>query len=135
VISVAARRYGAVLASIAPYYAARGRGEVAADFTVPAINVRGLTFDVASACFRAMRATTSGPVIFELNRAEVTFTAQPPRDFAACVLAAALAEGWRGPVFIQLDHLMANAAAYAADPERELGELESLIAARSVHAS
>jgi fructose/tagatose bisphosphate aldolase len=43
------------------------------------------------------------------------------------VLAAALAEGWQGPVFIQLDHLMANVKAFAADPEAEVQALERLI--------
>jgi fructose/tagatose bisphosphate aldolase len=127
VLRIAARKSGAWFSSIAALYEARGRGEVAPDFTVPAINVRGMTFDVAAACFRAMTSTQTAAAVFELNRAEVEFTAQSPRDFATCVLAAALAEGWQGPVFIQLDHLMANAKAFADDPEAETQALERLI--------
>jgi fructose/tagatose bisphosphate aldolase len=127
VVRTAARRARAYPASIASLYAARGRGDVAADFTVPAINVRGMSFDVASAAFRAMKTLDAGAVVFELNRAEVAFTDQPPREFAVVVLAAALAEGWSGPVFIQLDHLMADAAAWGTDPEKEVAALERLI--------
>lgn len=124
-IRLMARQQGARPASIRDLYARRARGEVGG-FTIPAVNVRGLTFDVARALFRAMHAT-EGIAIFELNRAEMTFTAQSPDEFAAVVLAAALAEGWRGPVYLQGDHLMANAAAYGADPAKEIAELERIV--------
>ena len=70
---------------------------------------------------------TDGLAIFELNRAEVGFTAQEPAEFSALVLAAAIAERYSGPVFIQADHMMANATAFAADPEAETAVLEELI--------
>lgn len=128
VLRGAASAAGIFPASMAACYAARGRGEILPTFTVPAINVRGMTFDVAAAAFRAMRSLAAGAVVFEINRAEVGFTGQRPAAFAASVLAAALAEQWEGPVFIQLDHLMANAAAFHDDPDNEVRELEELIA-------
>ena len=114
-------------ASILPLYEARGRGELGG-FTVPAVNIRGLTFDVARALFDAMHATDCAAAVFEINRAEIGFSAQRPAEFASQVLAAALASDWRGPVFLQLDHLMANAPAYAKDREAEAQALEALIA-------
>lgn len=125
-INALAESGGAFPASILPLYEARGRGAVGG-FTVPAVNIRGLTFDVARAMFEAMHRTDCAAAVFEINRAEVGFTGQRPAEFAAEVMAAAAASGWRGPVFLQLDHLMANAAAYAADREQESQALESLI--------
>ncbi|MCA9831870.1 MAG: class II fructose-bisphosphate aldolase [Dehalococcoidia bacterium] len=117
---------GIFSASILPLYEARGRRETGG-FTVPAVNVRGLTFEVARSMFDAMGATDCAAAIFEINRAEVGFTGQHPAEFASQVLAAALASGWRGPVFLQLDHLMASPAAYAADRAAEMAALETLI--------
>src|SRR5450631_4218883 len=50
-IGAAAVATGAKPASIQGLYEARGRGEVHG-FTVPAINIRGLTYDFARAIFR-----------------------------------------------------------------------------------
>ena len=38
--------------SIHPFYSARGRGIISADFTVPAMNFRGLTYDTSRALFK-----------------------------------------------------------------------------------
>ena len=54
VIRAAAAACGIHSASIQDLYAARGRGECTG-FTVPAINIRGLTYDTARAVFRAAR--------------------------------------------------------------------------------
>ena len=124
-IIAAAPHLGAWPASIQGLYEARGKGLVGG-FTLPAVNIRGLTYETARALFRAMIAT-DGLAIFELNRAEVGFTAQEPAEFSALVLAAAIAERYSGPVFIQADHMMANATAFAADPEAETAALEELI--------
>ncbi len=63
------RRAGAALGiipvSIHPLYEAMGRGE-AGGFTVPAINIRGLTYDTAKAVFRAAMRGKVGPFIFEI---------------------------------------------------------------------
>ena len=57
---------------------ARGRGEVHG-FTVPAINIRAQTFDMARTIFETRpRAPMSGAVIFELARSEQTYTFQRP---------------------------------------------------------
>jgi hypothetical protein len=74
-----------------------------------------------------MAATSCGAAVFEINRAEVGFTRQAPAEFAACVLAAAVAEGHAGPVFIQGDHVQFNPQAYAADPESETLAVERLV--------
>jgi fructose/tagatose bisphosphate aldolase len=50
-----------------------------------------------------------------------------PAELAAVVLGAAIAEDYRGPVFIQGDHFQANAKKFATDPEAETRSLEDLI--------
>ncbi len=113
-------------ASIHDLYAARGRGELQG-FTVPAINIRGLAYDSARALFRAVRKARAGAFICEIARSEMAYTDQRPAEYVAVLLAAALREGFRGPLFIQGDHFQANAKKYAAGPEAEIGALKALI--------
>ncbi len=110
-------------ASIHDLYIAMGRGE-AAGFTVPAINVRAMAYDTARAVIRAARALDAGAFIFEIARSEIGYTEQRPHEYAAVVLAAALREGFHGPVFIQGDHVQTNAKKYNS-PERDK-EIETL---------
>jgi hypothetical protein len=100
VIQEAAPELGAVPASIQGLYMARGRGEVSG-FTVPAVNIRGMAYDMSRALFRAIQATDGAATVFELARSEMGYTHQDPAELAAVVLAAAIAEGYQGPVFIQ----------------------------------
>jgi len=105
-------------ASIQGLYAARGRGKVSG-FTVPAVNIRGLTYETARAMFRAGRRLDAGAYIFELAKSELGYTFQRPAEYVVNVLAAAIREGHHGPVFIQGDHYQFNVKNYAADPVKE----------------
>ena len=118
----ASQELGARSASIQGLYDARARGEVAG-FTVPAINLRAQTFDMARVIFETARAKDVGPVILELARSEQTYTWQRVAEYATSVLAGAIAAGWAGPVFIQGDHYQFNAKKYAADPEAMTEEI------------
>ncbi len=127
-IHLEARRRGAVPSSVYPLYMAMGRGEVRA-FTVPAFNIRALTYDAARVLFRAAMRHGVGAFIFEIARSEIGYTEQRPGEYAACVLAAAIREGFSGPLFIQGDHFQASAKKWAT-PEGKAAEtkaLESLI--------
>jgi len=118
----ASQALGARSTSIQGLYEARARGDVHG-FTVPAINIRAQTFDMARTILDAATAADVGAVIFELARSEQTYTYQRPIDYATAVLAGAIAQGWRGPVFIQGDHYQFNAKKYAADPEAMTEEI------------
>ncbi|MCU0506311.1 MAG: class II fructose-bisphosphate aldolase [Chloroflexi bacterium] len=118
----ASQELGARSASIQGLYDARARGEVAG-FTVPAINLRAQTFDMARVIFETAKAKEVGPVILELARSEQTYTYQRVAEYATSVLAGAIAAGWAGPVFIQGDHYQFNAKKYAADPEAMTEEI------------
>src|SRR3990172_6406447 len=113
---------GARSASIQDLYMARARGEVSG-FTVPAINIRAQTFDMARVIFETALADDVGAVILELARSEQTYTYQRPIDYATACLAGAVAAGWQGPVFLQGDHYQFNARKYAADPESMTEEI------------
>jgi fructose-bisphosphate aldolase, class II len=122
----AAASLGIVPASILPLYEARGRGEVSG-FTVPAINVRMLSYDTARAACRAACRLDVGALIFEIARSEMGYTDQRPDEYAVVMLAAAIREGWVGPVFIQGDHFQTNPKKIEADPDREIAAIEALI--------
>jgi len=122
----AAYAEGIYPASIHEFYMARGRGEFAG-FTVPAINLRSMTYDLARAIFRVANKNDSGAFVFEIARSEIGYTNQPPIEFASMVMAAAIKEGYSGPVFIQGDHFQANAAKYKENPNKEIEGLQALI--------
>ncbi len=113
---------GAHSASIQDLYLARSRGEVHG-FTVPAINLRAQTFDMARIIFETAAAGGVGTVILELARSEQTYTFQRPAEYATSVLAGAIAANWQHPVFIQGDHYQFNAAKYKVDPEKMTEEI------------
>src|SRR3970282_2345390 len=84
-------------ASILPLYEARGRRECGG-FTVPAINIRGLTYDMARAAFRAALRNRVGAVIFEIARSGIGYTHQRPADYNHAVMAAPLKGGFTRPL-------------------------------------
>jgi len=114
-------------ASIHDLYMAMGRGEVSG-FTVPAMNIRAMAYVSARAAFRAARRLDAGAIILEIARSEIGYTAQRPHEYAAVMLAAALREGFRGPIFLQGDHVQVNAKKHAGpDRDKELAALRGLI--------
>lgn len=125
-IREAAESLGILPASILPLYEARGRGEVSG-FTVPAINVRMMSYDTARAACRAAAAIEAGAVIFEIARSEMGYTEQRPAEYAAVILAAAIREDWQGPLFLQGDHFQTNPKKMRENAEKEIGAIEALI--------
>jgi fructose/tagatose bisphosphate aldolase len=125
-IMEAGRALGVLSASIHDAYLARGRGAWGRA-TVPAINIRARTYDTARALYRAALARDARLVVCEIARSEIGYTFQRPAEYAACVMAAALREGYPGPVFIQGDHFQASAKKVAQDAEAEMRALEELV--------
>jgi fructose/tagatose bisphosphate aldolase len=122
-----AQEKGIYPASIQDLYVARGRGEFGG-FTVPAINLRSMTYDLARSVFKAAKKNDSGTFIFEIARSEIGYTSQSPIEYSSMVLAAAIKEDYHGPVFIQGDHFQANAAKFKENPDKETDALKALIA-------
>ena len=117
---------GIMSASIQSLYESMGREELKG-FTVPAINIRGLTYDAAQAVFRSAIKGQVGPVIFEIARSEIDYTLQRPMEYICAVTAAAIKTGYRGPIFLQGDHFQINAKKFAADAAKETQAVKNLI--------
>ncbi|MCS7227401.1 MAG: class II fructose-bisphosphate aldolase [Endomicrobia bacterium] len=113
-------------ASIYDLYVSIGKGEIGG-FTVPAINIRGMTYDTAKAVFRAANKLNVGALILEIARSEMGYTDQPADEYSAVILAAAIKEGYDTPVFIQGDHFQVNAKKYKDNPQKELESIKELI--------
>ncbi|MBI5526340.1 MAG: class II fructose-bisphosphate aldolase [Deltaproteobacteria bacterium] len=120
------RELGVQPASIFELYLARGRGEISG-FSVPAVNLRGMTFHSARAMLRAAKRLHAGAFIFEIAKSEMGYTLQRPAEYTAQVAAAAIAEGYTGPVFIQGDHFQANIKKFREDRGKEVQSLRDLI--------
>ena len=118
---------GVFPASIHEVYMAIGRGEVAATFTVPAINIRGMNYYMARAIFRAAKRLDVGALILEIARSEIGYTDQRPAEYVSSVLGAAIDEGFQGPLFIQGDHFQVSAKGFAGDREKEVGAVRDLM--------
>lgn len=125
VIRAAAPKLGAYPASIHDLYIAAGRGEYDSA-TAPAINVRGLTYDIAQTIFKTAMKNNTKIVLLELARSEMSYTDQRPGEYATSVLAGAIKAGYQGPVFIQGDHYQINAKNYAKDPVAEVEGIKKL---------
>ncbi|HMA20665.1 MAG TPA: class II fructose-bisphosphate aldolase [Gemmatimonadaceae bacterium] len=116
---------GVIPSSIHDLYMARGRGETGG-YTVPAINVRGMTYDTARSIFRTAIKMKAGAFLLEIARSEIAYTDQRPTEYVAVLMAAALREGWRGPLFVQGDHFQVNAKKFAVDPVAEVNNVKAL---------
>lgn len=126
ILRTASKSRRIVPCSIQPFYEAMGRREVSG-LTVPAINVRGLTYDVARAVFRAAIKNDVGAFIFELARSEMGYTGQSPLEYSTVILAAGLKENYSGPLFIQGDHFQVKSQSYRYNPEEEKEAINKLI--------
>lgn len=122
----AGQALGARPASIHEFYIACGQGKWS-DRTVPAMNIRFTTYDTTRAALRAAKKTNAGALIFEIARSEMSYTDQEPAEYSACIIAAAIKEGYFHPLFIQGDHFQVKAAKYKTDPEGAINEVKDLI--------
>lgn len=120
-----AKKMGAVPCSIQSLYEDMGKNYPG--FTVPAINIRGLTYDTARVIFQKALEKNVGAMIFEIARSEIGYTKQRPLEYSAAVLAAAVREGYRGPVFIQGDHFQLVRKYYQSDSGAETSYIKGLI--------
>lgn len=124
-IKEACKAAGAVPASIQGLYEEMGKSYPG--FTVPAMNIRGLTYDASKAVFRTAKKLDVNAMIFEIARSEIGYTKQQPLEYATVVLAAAVKEGYVGPVFIQGDHFQVILKNYKKEAAPEVNYVKDLI--------
>lgn len=122
-IRAAAASAGIVLGSLHALYHDMAKG-IVTGFTVPAFNVRGFSYEFIRAIIRASSAAHAGAFIIEIARSEIGYSEQSPDELITVGLAAALREGFVGPLFFQGDH-------YKIDPAKgidsEVRTIEKLI--------
>ena len=126
VIREAGQSLGITLASIHDLYMAAGRKEYS-NISVPAINIRGFSYDMSRAIFSTCLKTDTLAVIFEIAKSEQVYTFQPPAELAPVIMAAAIKEGFRGPLFIQGDHYQVAAKDFKADKMGAVDKIRQLI--------
>ena len=125
-IRMLAKQRGIYPASIHDVYMQFGKGELKG-FTVPAFNVRNLTYDFSRLLFRLIKEKKVKYSVFEIARGEVNYTAQSHDEYVTTILAAAIAEEFVGPVYIQADHTQFSAEKYAQDPKEQEEVLKKFI--------
>src|SRR3989338_1003118 len=126
IIWEASQSLGSPASSIHDFYIARATDHWT-DRTVPAINIRTLTYDTARTLFQTLQKMKGAACVFEIAKSEITYTMQTPSEYASCILAAALKENYKGPVFVQGDHFQVNAKKYKESPEKEIEGLKAVI--------
>ncbi|MBU0979150.1 class II fructose-bisphosphate aldolase [Patescibacteria group bacterium] len=112
--------------SIHDLYIARGKEETPLDFTVPAINIRAITFDMARSVFRTSIRNNVKAMSFEIARSEIEYTDQRPMEYTCVLMAAAIKEGWHGPLFVQGDHFQAKTTSPGIPKEGEIQKIKEL---------
>jgi len=119
---------GIKLASTYNLYKARAKNEWDG-FSVPAFNIRTLTFDTARAIFRQVLRKRVGAFIFEIARSEVSYTNQKMSEYVPVILAAAMKEGFRGTLFFQGDHFQIKAEKFFDEKQKdeEISTVKKLI--------
>lgn len=121
-----ARKKGIFCSSIYPLYQARVERKCKG-FTVPAINFRGFTYYAAQAFFKEAIKKRVGAFILEIARSEIDYTNQSPKEYVGVILAAAIKENFKGPIFFQGDHFQVRIEEYKKDPKKELDALKNII--------
>ena len=126
IIKSSALEMGIVSSSIQGLYDARGRDECGG-FTVPAINIRGMSYDFSRSIFRTAQKLNTGSFIFEIAKSEIGYTFQQPHEIVGVILGAAIRENHTGPVFIQGNHFQVNAKNFHNNKDKEISGLKKLI--------
>ena len=120
IIGEGAQQLGVKLASPQEAYVAIAEGRINREMSFPAVNIRVGTLDTARALFKAAKDNNVGALIAEIARSEMGYTHQSPAEYAAVLQAAAMLEGFEGPLFLQGDHVQLKSS-----PVREGGEAAS----------
>jgi fructose/tagatose bisphosphate aldolase len=105
IIGEGAQQLKAKLASPQEAYIAIAEDRINKEMSFAAINIRVGTLDTGRALFRAANDSKVGAFIIEIARSEMGYTNQSPAEFAAVLQAAAMLEGFKGPLFLQGDHI------------------------------
>ncbi len=131
VILEAGKQTGNAPASIRSVYGMKkDNAEIIAKNTIPAVNLEGMTYELARGVFRAKRHMRPGPIVFETVLKNQEDHESSFAEYAACIIAAAIKEqssegGW-GPVFLQ-GTIQVNAGQFTNDLDAEIQNVTALV--------
>ncbi len=120
-----AKEKGIFLASINNYYKQKARDNY--KITIPAINIRGMSYNTAQAVFEAAKKDNTNSFILEIAKSEIKYTDQRPAEYATSMMAAAIKKNYQGPLFLQGDHFQIDAQKYQENPDQERENIKQLI--------
>ncbi|MFC1658663.1 type II glyceraldehyde-3-phosphate dehydrogenase [Candidatus Omnitrophota bacterium] len=124
-ISGIAEAQGITLESVYNLYVEKAADP--AQYSFPAINIRGMAYNTGRAVFASAKRNGVGTMICEIAKSEIGYTGQRPAEFTTSVLAAAIKEGYNHPLFLQGDHFQISQKDYAANPEAARESIKDLI--------
>lgn len=117
---------GNIPSSINDLYIAKGEGKIKKKFVTPAINLRTLTYDLATSIFSTAKKINAGPIILEIARSELDYTDQSLMEYTINVMAGAIKANWGSPIFIQGDHFQAKAESMGKPKKNEIKIIKDL---------
>jgi fructose/tagatose bisphosphate aldolase len=132
IIFYLATELGIYSASARALYRAFGDGAIKG-FSIPAMNIRTLTYDACRTIFRVAESQNAAAFMFELSMTESDYTHQSPEEFMTVILAAAIKEQYTGPIFILGDHCQFDQSGFATDKAAELQRVKDWVE-RIIHA-
>lgn len=116
---------GIVLSSVYEYYEKKAKDK--RKVTIPAINVRGMAYNTGRAVFSAAKKDKVTALILEIAKSEIEYTDQRPAEYTTSILAAAIKEDYRNPLFLQGDHFQINVEKYKNNSDEEREKIKKLI--------
>ncbi|MDD2680273.1 MAG: phosphoglycerate kinase [Candidatus Omnitrophica bacterium] len=97
-------------------------------YTIPAINIRGMAYDTARAVFQsAVSNKVEDSFILEIAKSEISYTSQRPAEYTTSMLAAAIKEGYKHPVYLQGDHFQVASKDYLKNGVEAVEAIKKLI--------
>ena len=124
-IKLIAEKKGIVLASIHNYYKQKAKDQK--KITIPAINIRGMSYNTAQAVIESAKNKNTNAFILEIAKSEIKYTNQRPAEYVTSILAAAIKKDYQGLLFLQGDHFQISAEKYKENPDQEREEVKELI--------
>ncbi|MDD2703164.1 MAG: fructose-bisphosphatase class II [Candidatus Omnitrophica bacterium] len=116
---------GITLGSVYNLYRSKAKDE--RQYTIPAINIRGMAFNTARAVFASAQEKNVGVMLLEIAKSEMGYTAQRPIEYRTSILAAAIKEGYNRSVYLQGDHFQIALKDYINNPDKARNAIKDLI--------
>lgn len=116
---------GAVIES--PYNQFLNKSKDTRKYSWAAINIRGMGYNTARADFASMVRNKVKYAKEEIAKSEIKYSGQRPAEYTTSILAAAIKEGYVGPIYLQGDHFQTALKDYTDDPVKAIDDTKKLM--------